>query len=547
MHGRRISADTQTVGVRSGSGNALWVLIISALAIVGLSIALLIRGDSDASDDAETLTMYTAAGMRMAVEEIVDRYQQEFGTKVELQFGGSNTLLNQMQVNEFDTADLYLAADDFYTDKAVELGLAAEVLPIGHQRAVIAVRKENPKGIHSLDDLLKDDVTIAAANPEQAAIGKATKKLLDAISVDGATRWQQFEDAVTEHGVFKPTVNEVANDVKIGAVDAAIVWETTVAMPLYRDELVAIEAPELNGEPNLISVAVLNSSEQPTAALKFARFLTARDKGLPIFAEFGARPVEGDVWAEHPQMNFYCGAVNRRIVEDVVARFSRREGVEINTIYDGCGILTGRMKTIEDQKTSLGFPDVYLACDVYYLDNVREWFQEAANVSDVEIVIAVPKGSDRVQSPNDLVAPGVRVAIGQPEQCTIGALTRRMLEAEGLYEKLIDKQSQPGEVVVEKSSSALLVPDVVTGHVDAAIAYITDVLASMDNVDIIRFTSPLNRAVQPFSIAKSSDHKYMARRLFREIVSSPEAFEDAGFHFRLAEDGRSSTVESGTP
>jgi hypothetical protein len=35
-------------------------------------------------------------------------------------------------------------------------------------------------------------------------------------------------------------------------------------------------------------------------------------------------------------------------------------------------------------------------------------------------------------------------------------------------------------VVVEKSSSALLVPDVVTGHVDAAVAYITDVMANRD-------------------------------------------------------------------
>ncbi|MEZ6144222.1 MAG: hypothetical protein R3B91_02070 [Planctomycetaceae bacterium] len=78
-----------------------------------------------------------------------------------------------------------------------------------------------------------------------------------------------------------------------------------------------------------------------------------------------------------------------------MTRFEEREGVEINTIYDGCGILTGRMKTIEGQQTSLGFPDVYMACDVYYLDNVREWFQEAANVSDVEIVIAVPKRERR--------------------------------------------------------------------------------------------------------------------------------------------------------
>ncbi len=523
------------------------MLVITALVIIGLSVTLLRRGSSVATQSDQTLTMYTAAGMRMAVEKIADQYEQEYGTRINLQYGGSNTLLNQMQVNKFETADLYLAADDFYTDKAVALGLAAEVLPIGHQRPVIAVRKDQTKEIRSLVDLLREDVSVAVANPDQAAIGKATKQSLESINVDGTTRWSQLESAVTEHGVFKPTVNDVANDIKLGAVDAGIIWETTVAMPLYRDELHAIAVPELEGDPNLISVAVLNSSTQPTAALRFARYLTAREKGLPIFAEFGARPIEGDVWEEQPQMNFYCGAVNRRVVEDVVDRFQEREGVDINTIYDGCGILTGRMKTIERQQTELGFPDVYLACDVYYLENVRDWFQEAANVSDVEIVIAIPKGSDVVQTPDDLVKPGVRVAIGQPEQCTIGALTRRMLDEEGLYEQLMHKQSQPDEVVVEKSSSALLVPDVVTGHVDAAVAYITDVLANEHDVDIVRFTSPLNRAVQPFSIAKSSDHKYLARRLFREIVASPEAFEAAGFHFRMADDTSTATPESSAP
>ena len=67
----------------------------------------------------------------------------------------------------------------------------------------------------------------------------------------------------------------------------------------------------------------------------------------------------------------------------------------------------GKMKGIEGQSTDLGFPDVYMACDVYYLENVKQWFQEAANVSDVEIVIAVPKGSTKVKQLADLVQPGL--------------------------------------------------------------------------------------------------------------------------------------------
>ncbi len=191
------------------------------------------------------------------------------------------------------------------------------------------------------------------------------------------------------------------------------------------------------------------------------------------------------------------------------------------------------MQTIDGQRPEKGFPDVYVACDRYYLENVKQWFQEAADVSDTDIVIAVPKGSAKVKSLTDLIQPGIRVAVGEPSQCTIGALTRRLLVKEGLYDKLKAKQDQPGEVVVEKSSSALLVPDVVTGHVDAALAYLTDVKANLDTVDVVRIDSPLNLAIQPFSIAKTSDHKDLGRRLFRKISESPAAFEKAGFHFRL--------------
>jgi ABC-type molybdate transport system substrate-binding protein len=403
-------------------------------------------------------------------------------------------------------------------------------------RPVIAVPKDGKKKITSMQDLLADDVQVALADPDQAAIGRETKNLLTRIAVGETTLWDKLEKHVTDHGVMKTTVTEVANDVKIGAVDAGIVWDATVAMPNFRTDLVAVTTEELDGEPNLVSICVLNSSPNPTAALKFARYLTAKDRGLPAFEKFGLRPVEGDVWAERPEIKFYCGAVNRRAVEQIIEDFQKREDVLVDTIYDGCGILTGKMKGIEGQSTDLGFPDVYMACDVYYLENVKQWFQEAANVSDVEIVIAVPKGSDKVQKLADLLKPGVRVAVGQPDQCTIGALTRRLLAKEGLYEPLLEKQQQEGEVVVEKSSSALLVPDVVTGHVDAAIAYITDVLANSETIDIVRIDSPLNQAIQPLSIARTSAHKHLVRRLIRKIANSPEAFRRAGFHFRLSEE-----------
>ena len=520
----------------AGRINSLWALLLGAVSLICLMIFLMRLGTRSHNEDRSTLIIYAAAGMRVPVEEIAQQYETEYGVTLEVQYNGSNTLLNQLQTDKFNKADIYLAADDFYTNKAIELGLAMDTIPIAHQRPVIAVRKDSEGKIASLDDLLREGIRVAVANPDQAAVGKATRRQLSTIQVGETNRWDQLEKHVTESGVFKPTVNDIATDVKIGTVDAAILWNSTVAMPKYSEDLVGISVPEFDGDADLISVAVLHSSSDLPAAYRFARYVSARNKGLAVFTKYGTQSVDGDLWTEKPQVNFFCGAVNRRTTEQIIENFQLDEGVTVNTIYDGCGILTSRMKGIEGQQQSLGFPDVYMACDLYYLENVKTWFQEAANVSDVELVIAVPKDSTKVRSLADLNKPDVRVAVGEPSQCTIGALTRRLLQKEGLYEQFVKKQRNGAEVmVVEKSSSAHLIPDVLTGHVDAAVVYVTDVLPNRDSVDIIHIDSPLNIAIQPFSIAKTSEHKYLLRRLFNRIANSPEAFESVGFHFRLGD------------
>ncbi len=47
-------------------------------------------------------------------------------------------------------------------------------------------------------------------------------------------------------------------------------------------------------------------------------------------------------------------------------------------------------------------------------------------------------------------------------------------------------------------SSALLVPDVLTGHVDVAIAYLSDFIPNRDKVDIVHFEGGNNVAIQPY-------------------------------------------------
>ncbi len=490
-------------------------MMLGSLVLLAGLFWLLLR--SPAQNRATTeLFFYCAAGVREAVEPIVADYAEQYGVTVQVQYGGSNTLLSQIEVGR--VGDLYLAADESYTTLAREKDLVQEIIPVAVMRPVIAVRQGNPGSIQTIDDLLRDDVRVALGNPGQAAVGKLARELLSA-----SGQWEQLAEHAS---VLKPTVHDVANDIKIGSVDAGIIWDAVVAQ--YPD-LEAIRVPELDPGAARISVGILNSADVPTEALRFARYLTARDRGLIEFTKRGYEVVDGDVWADEPQLVFYAGAVNRRALEPVIEAFSQREGVSVQTVYNGCGILTAQMRSILDQHTS-GFPDFYMACDQYYLDEVEELFQDAVQISTTDIVIVVQPGNPQnIETLDDLARPGVRVVLGQPEQCTIGVLSRRLLDDAGLYEKVLAEN-----VKSQTTSSALLIPAITTGAADAVLAYRSDTLAESDKFDVITIDSPLAHAVQPYGIARTSEFKHLGRRLLEAIARSRESFEAAGFAWQLA-------------
>ena len=100
-----------------------------------------------------TLTLFCAASMKLPIEEIIADYQRETGNTVQVQYGGSGTLLSQLKVDP-NAADLYLAADMSYLEQGRQSELIAEILPLAWMKPVLAVFKGNPKQLGQLEDLL---------------------------------------------------------------------------------------------------------------------------------------------------------------------------------------------------------------------------------------------------------------------------------------------------------------------------------------------------------------------------------------------------------
>lgn len=222
------------------------------------------------------LTVYCAAGLKKPVEQIAELYRTETGTEVQLQYGATGTLLANLRVAK--RGDLFIAADDASLNDARKFDLIREVVPLLRQHPVIAVRKGNPKAIRKITDLLRNDVRLALVNHESASVGKATVAALQ----------EDYAPFAARAIVTKPTVMEVANDLKLGAVDAAILWDSTVNSS---ESLESVEVPGLSSHIETASAAVLSFSSGSTSALRFARFLASPDKGGTLFKRNGFTPL----------------------------------------------------------------------------------------------------------------------------------------------------------------------------------------------------------------------------------------------------------------
>ena len=139
----------------------------SLAAVIGMVVLLMLNQKRPATPQVtRALVVYCAAGLKGPVEATAKEYEREFGIPVQLQFGGSGTLLSNLKVAQ--RGDLFIAADGSFIEMGRTNRLLAEVLPLAHLKPVMAVARGNPRGLRGIDDLLRSDVRVSLANPESA-------------------------------------------------------------------------------------------------------------------------------------------------------------------------------------------------------------------------------------------------------------------------------------------------------------------------------------------------------------------------------------------
>jgi molybdate transport system substrate-binding protein len=233
----------------------------------------------------QTILVYSGAGLKCAMDELSEEFENETGINVEIIYGGSGHIFGQLSTSK--RGDIFIPGADYYTKRGIEEGLINGDLTkdVTYHIPVILVQEGNPKSITSLVDLARQGIKVALGGVEECAIGRLSKQMLENQGLyEGIKANNQVVTTVT--------VNELLTYVAIGTVDAAIVWEDNVGTLVEQGKVDVIEIEPSKNIIETIPISVTRCTKNPELAKEFMDFVCS-EKGLEIWEENGFKPYAG--------------------------------------------------------------------------------------------------------------------------------------------------------------------------------------------------------------------------------------------------------------
>ena len=236
---------------------------------------------SETQENSGTLTVLAASSLTDAFGELATTFQEQNpGTKVTTSFGGSPELLTQIEQGA--PADVFASADEAKMGIAVQDDLVNEPQTFARNRPVIIVPKDNPAGIHGLQDLTKSGTKLVLAQDGVPITEYAKKILANANPEYGGNFEQQVMNNIVSR---EANVRTSANRVSLGEADATFVYITDVT-PDIEDQVEVIEIPK---DLNVIAtypIATLKEASNPELAQKWIDLILS-DEGQSLLEEYG--------------------------------------------------------------------------------------------------------------------------------------------------------------------------------------------------------------------------------------------------------------------
>ena len=220
---------------------------------------------------------FCGSASKPVLEEASESFYKETGIRVDLNLGGSGTMLSQMKLAR--RGDLYIPGSPDYMVKAIRDGIVEpdSVAVLAYLIIAIDVQHGNPKHIKTLADLARPGLRVAIGNPEAVCVGLYAVEVLERTGM-----LTKVQNNIVTHA---PSCEAVAALVVMKKVDAVIGWDVFSNWNPEEIDTILLKPHEI---PRIayIPAAVSTYSQDKKSAQRFIDFL-ASPAGQKIFAKWG--------------------------------------------------------------------------------------------------------------------------------------------------------------------------------------------------------------------------------------------------------------------
>lgn len=223
------------------------------------------------------LDIMVNAGLKKPMGELVEKYQDEKGVTINVSYGASGSLYSQIHTGQ--PCDMFFSANYKYIDK---LDKEDKILKMGKnifkEKLVLAVSKDAKDKIKSIQDITKEDVTLAITD-KNAPVGVYSETALKNLGI---------MDKLKEQESIKARPSNVANSamlIKENQVDATILYKSTAVM----NKLTIVDEIDNSYSGDIVFGVGLLSEENEELSKDFLSYL---ENNYDVFEKYGLESIK---------------------------------------------------------------------------------------------------------------------------------------------------------------------------------------------------------------------------------------------------------------
>ena len=168
------------------------------------------------ASSAHEISVFAGSASKPALDEAASAFEKQTGVKVYLTYGGSGTVLSQMELSK--TGDIYIPGSPDYLVKSESKKITdpTSTKIVAYLVPAICVQSGNPKNIQSLSDLAKPGIKVGIGNPTTVCVGLYAIEILD----NNHLLADVYKNIVTQAA----SCDNTATLISLKSVDAVMGW-----------------------------------------------------------------------------------------------------------------------------------------------------------------------------------------------------------------------------------------------------------------------------------------------------------------------------------